>query len=1030
MKHALILLLLLLSVGELKAGLYPMQAGSLRRENRGMENLNVKPPLDLVWRTPNCVLGPPKNSPLVIDQRVIQAAEHGLMCVDRETGSLIWLKSLEGIVKAPIYDASRDLLYVQQNNAALNAIDLESGNIVWQFFEKDVNVKYRIAASPIYDGQYLYFCAASKEVICLNPENQQVVWRKDLGGLHAFNTMSFDNQELYLPDQAGNIYKLDALTGNVIWSIKTVIGSGDALLLSDDKIYRQDVSGLVECRLRSNGSLVWSYRCDSWGLSTPAISCGKLIVANDDRNVRALDLETGAELWKRPFMGNFAWSAPFVSCDVVYVSGCTGAYYGLDVNTGTTLWTFQHGIDNSFVDWSQEGGWLFTHDRMGNLYAFKPSEGNIPDVCVCLFPSPTPRPSCVPRTRTVTYTPSPTFTFTSTDTVTPTSTDSPTDTATITCTYSSTSTPTYTATPSSTASPTDTATATSTNTPTSTSTHTGTPTATSSASITGTVTGTFTLTATQSASATASDSPTVSKSATLTHSASATQTLSHTLTSSITQTMTPTLTGTHTQTASPVLSASITQTKNMSVSDTHTPTKTSTNTPAQSMSPSLSATSAHSVSESPSRSASPSASITQTLDLTLTLSPSFSASKTSSVSPSESLSGTSSQTQSTTCTPTPSASSSPTTTATLSRTPTHSSTWTESFTATKTPVLGAPTTSATRTSSQTPLMLATAVPTVIPCFDTPLGAGLIAVQAGTIHNAASVVDGYDSSKGVWGPGNQGGLANVVVKGSLLLNSGMIITGQALAHQNVSATPVPIPLNATPLGIVLVGSGQAFHVPAGDYVCDSMTLNGNSQWIADGPVRLWVKGPLTNGGLLAPLSKRPKDLQIMLPYGQQVALNGGSETLALIHAPLSTALISASLSGALVCGNATLNSQGAVHVDASALCSAAVPMAVSQNCPAKIEKLTLAPNPWMQASKHWVAIMLNCPVQKARVRVYSVSMIRLNEWEVNNAQILGSGWQYLEIPSSVSLSAGQYYIEVMVSGLSGQDYKTATLVVLP
>src|SRR5262249_26623346 len=149
-------------------------------------------------------------------------------------------------------------------------------------------------------------------------------------------------------------------------------------------LYVVTSTGKVECRHRSDGSLVWTYQMGSFGWANMALHNGILYCTNDDRCVRAVDCNTGAELWKRCHTGNFARSAPYFAGDIIFTSGCTGDFYGDDAATGNNVWSYHNGADNSFNDWAYADGYLIGSNRDGTVFCFR---GACPSCTVTISPT-------------------------------------------------------------------------------------------------------------------------------------------------------------------------------------------------------------------------------------------------------------------------------------------------------------------------------------------------------------------------------------------------------------------------------------------------------------------------------------------------------------------------------------------------------------------------------------------------------------------------------------------------------------------
>jgi hypothetical protein len=263
-------------------------------------------------------------------------------------------------------------------------------------------------------------------------------------------TPSIDGGSIYIAGTKGEIVSLDAVTGAVQWNIATscMRSYATSVLLTDDHLYVQTYQGLVECRLRSNGSLLWSYQTDSYGLGNMALGDDGIYATSDDRCIHKLDKIGGGLIWKKCFVGNFARSGAFYHGGLIFASGCTGEYYGVD-SSGNTVFGHVHGAGNSFTDWAEADGLLYVTNLGGVMHCFAPN--GVPGPAACTpgatpSYSPTHSPSSTP-TATESSTPSASPSFSPTLSATPTASATPTVTSSSTPSLTVTDSPTASHTP-------------------------------------------------------------------------------------------------------------------------------------------------------------------------------------------------------------------------------------------------------------------------------------------------------------------------------------------------------------------------------------------------------------------------------------------------------------------------------------------------------------------------------------------------------------------------------------------------------
>ncbi len=155
-------------------------------------------------------------------------------------------------------------------------------------------------------------------------------------------------------------------------------------------------SGFVEAYATSNGAKLWRFTTLSFSGSDLALSGNFLVLSSDDRRVYCLDATTGALRWSDDFTGNFARNAPLIVCDTIYIAGCAGEFYGVSLKDGHLVWEWMVFIQNSFVDWAEADGEVYTQDVTGRVYSFARHPAERPSICDSNPPTPTPTPATTP----------------------------------------------------------------------------------------------------------------------------------------------------------------------------------------------------------------------------------------------------------------------------------------------------------------------------------------------------------------------------------------------------------------------------------------------------------------------------------------------------------------------------------------------------------------------------------------------------------------------------------------------------------
>jgi outer membrane protein assembly factor BamB len=89
---------------------------------------------------------------------------------------------------------------------------------------------------------------------------------------------------------------------------------------------------------------IWTFNTSGAVVSSPAIAHEMVFVGSNDKNLYALDLETGSLIWKFETGGAIESSAMVVD-NVVYIGSFDGNLYAINVSSGAEIWRFSTGGD-------------------------------------------------------------------------------------------------------------------------------------------------------------------------------------------------------------------------------------------------------------------------------------------------------------------------------------------------------------------------------------------------------------------------------------------------------------------------------------------------------------------------------------------------------------------------------------------------------------------------------------------------------------------------------------------------------------
>ncbi|MDQ2075977.1 PQQ-binding-like beta-propeller repeat protein [Marinimicrobium sp. ABcell2] len=225
------------------------------------------------------------SSPLVADGRVyVGSSDQRIYALDAETGARLWSFKTGGVVHASPALAG-DTLIVGSWDSAIYALDAQTGAERWRFqteAEQKISIWLGVQSSPVIDGDSVFVGSRDGYLYRLNVSDGKQQWRYDVERSWVVATPAVDEQHVYFGTSdtaamiavnkrtgkesyrfntrvwtyasalrvgndlvfgtmAGELYALDATTGEQHWRYQTPAHQEDAFgILDEQGRFRRD----------------------------------------------------------------------------------------------------------------------------------------------------------------------------------------------------------------------------------------------------------------------------------------------------------------------------------------------------------------------------------------------------------------------------------------------------------------------------------------------------------------------------------------------------------------------------------------------------------------------------------------------------------------------------------------------------------------------------------------------------------------------------------------------------------------------
>lgn len=268
------------------------------------------------------------GSPTIWGNLLFIAGRNHCYAIDIDTRKVQWKHSIEKLISRCAPAVVADKVIWGATDGLLRALDVASGELIWQFQVQD----WIKCAPTVFDG-IIYFGTDEGGVYALNAADGTLLWERHFSGSSTNDTIAIDQGKIVACIQDAGVFALDAYTSEIIWHYKTPYGP-------------------------------WA---------APAIKDNVVFVA--DWNLNALSLENGQRIWTSEDC-SLHHSSPIIAGETIYIGGGHRPYiYGFDRRTGEKIWDYKTG-DIVFSTPAVADEKLFVGCHDGFLYCFEKDDGN------------------------------------------------------------------------------------------------------------------------------------------------------------------------------------------------------------------------------------------------------------------------------------------------------------------------------------------------------------------------------------------------------------------------------------------------------------------------------------------------------------------------------------------------------------------------------------------------------------------------------------------------------------------------------
>jgi outer membrane protein assembly factor BamB len=279
------------------------------------------------------------SSPVIAGDRAYVADAKGVLhAINLKSGKADWTyPTPDGFETTPlIYDGK---VYLGDMAGKFHCVNITDGKKVWVI---DAESSIHSSAN-VHDGR-IVFGTDGAEIFCLNAADGKEAWRARAGD-RVNAAPAIGNGLAYVSGCDAQLRAIDMASGQEKFAADLgALAPGSAVLVKDRVVVGTD-NGRVVCMSADGKKTHWVYdQVDAKAMvyASPAVADGVVVVGARDRQVHAIDLETGRQLWTLKTRGDVDGS-PLISAGRAYVGSKDKKLYVIDLKSGQKLWEYTMG---------------------------------------------------------------------------------------------------------------------------------------------------------------------------------------------------------------------------------------------------------------------------------------------------------------------------------------------------------------------------------------------------------------------------------------------------------------------------------------------------------------------------------------------------------------------------------------------------------------------------------------------------------------------------------------------------------------
>jgi eukaryotic-like serine/threonine-protein kinase len=285
------------------------------------------------------------------------------------------------------YDSNTDAVYVAYNSFVIS-VDPNTGTEKWRFpAEAEGSITFFAPPAVTSDGQVIAG-GYDQNLYSIDAQSGAQNWVFEGASNRYIATPLVIEDKIFAPNADDHLYALT--TQNVaiwqtpfqatqpLWGTPGIDSSGETLFLTsmDRNVYAVDAQ---------TGVMEWSKPMEGASVGSTTVSGnGDVFVGNFANQLLSLNAEDGSSGWSLVTSG-WVWSGPLLQEDLLFFGDLEGTFYAVNRDSGSVAWQIQPdgqvvgqpAVAGDRIFFGTESGTLYVVDLRGNIIRSVDAGGSI-----------------------------------------------------------------------------------------------------------------------------------------------------------------------------------------------------------------------------------------------------------------------------------------------------------------------------------------------------------------------------------------------------------------------------------------------------------------------------------------------------------------------------------------------------------------------------------------------------------------------------------------------------------------------------